>query len=195
MSEGGFDLAAYRREVSGGDPDRGLLVTFEHRAEKQNDGSFKNVEYIRIWLSNTDEVVRPVQPQDKVRFKSRYDSFKAGEEQPLEGTPINLCAFATPADVAACKAERVFTLEQLVETPDERLFKAKLVNFKYRSRDWLEAQKRHGYVGELRSQIDGLQAQVNMLKARLTDQGKDPEVEEPKKRGRPRKVEDAEHAA
>jgi hypothetical protein len=200
MSEG-FDVAAYRREMTGIDPDKGLLVTFKHEAVKQNDGSFKDVEFIHIWMGNSEQIERPVTESDKIRFKSRYEAFKNNEAEPIEGTPIKMCAFATPADVAACKSERIFTLEQLVETPDERLLRAKLVNLKYRSRDWLEAQKRHGYVGELRAQIDALKAQIESLKSRLTDRGiEEPkpelEVTAPKKRGRPPKVTtDAEHAS
>lgn len=181
MSEGGFDVVAYRRGIS--DPDRGLLVTFRYEAVKQNDGGFQNVEYINIWLSNSDQVDRPVSDQDRVRFKTRYDAFKAGEAEPDEGTPIKMCPFATAANIAACKAERIFTVEQLVETPDERLMRPKLVNFKYNCRDYIESQKRHGYVGELRAQIDKLQAQVKALEAKTGTK-----AEEPKKRGRPPKV-------
>lgn len=192
--EGGFDVQAYQRGRN--NPDKALLVTFEVRADKQKDGSFKNIEYIRIWLGRNDEMVRPVTNEDKIRFKDRYESFKKGEETPLEGTPISQCAFATPANVSACKAERIFTLEQLVAVADERLQRGQLVGFKYQCRDWLESQKRHGYVGELRAQIDKLIAENKILKERLQEQGRSTEVEvEPKRRGRPPKVKDVQDAA
>ena len=185
MSEGGFDVAAYRRGIS--DPDRGLLVTFRYEAVKQNDGGFKNVEYINIWLSNSDQVDRPVTEADRIRFKTRYEAFRAGEKEPDEGTPIKMCAFATPANVAACKSERIFTIEQLVETPDERLMRPKLIQFKYMCRDYLESQKRHGYVGELRAEIDKLKAQIKALEGKRAEKEEEP----PKKRGRPPKVKEA----
>jgi hypothetical protein len=187
MSEGGFDYEAHRRAAAGSNPDKALLVSFEYASEKQKSGLFENVEMIRIWMDKNTEVVRKVTESDKTRFAERYAAFKAGEEMPEEGTPIRLCAFATPADVSACKAERIFTVEQLVETPDERLARARLINFKYMARDYLEAQKRTGYVGELREKIQQLEAQVEMLKERA---GKDEVVETPKKRGRPKKVSD-----
>lgn len=195
MSEGGFDIEAYRKAIQTSEsPDRALLVTFEPVATKQPDGSYQTVEYTRIWLGRNDEVFRPTTSEDRVRFADRYAAFKRGEEKPIEGTPISMCAFATPADVAACKAEKIFTLEQIVELPDERLQRARLVTFKYRCRDWLEAQQRHGYVGELRTQIEALQAKVNVLTQQLQEQGKTPaEVPEvtpitTKRRGRPPKV-------
>jgi hypothetical protein len=190
MSEGGFDYEAHRRAAMGSNPDKALLVSFKYVAEKQKDGSFKNVEHIIIWMDKNNEVVRKVTEEDKIRFSERYAAFKRNEEVPEEGTPINLCAFATPADVSACKSERIFTMEQLVETPDERLARARLVNFKYRARDWLESQKRSGYVGELREEIDHLKAQIEVLKERAGVTAEEPVIT--KKRGRPKKVIDGE---
>lgn len=186
--EGGFDLQAYRAAQS--NPDRALLVTFEYAARQKNDGSFENIEMIRIWLGRNDEICRPVTEQDKVRFRDRYDAFKKGEKAPLDGTPIAQCALATPADISSCKAERIFTLEQLVETPDERLSRSSIVGFKYKCKDWLEAQKRLGHVGDMRERIAKLERENEILKERLKTEGKDTEVETPKRRGRPPKVKD-----
>lgn len=183
MNEGGFDYEAHRRNLMG-NPDKALLVSFEYAAEKQKDGSFNNVEMIRIWMDKNSEVVRKVTSEDKHRFKERYEAFRNNEQVPESGTPISLCSFATPADVSACKSERIFTLEQLVETSDERLARARLINFKYQARTWLEAQQRSGYTGELIAKIQHLEAQIEVLKER---QGTP--VEPAKKRpGRPKKV-------
>lgn len=192
--EGGFDVQAYRMAQS--NPDRALLVTFEYASKQKSDGSFENVEMIRIWLGRNDEICRPITEQDKVRFRDRYDAFKKGEKAPVDGTPIAQCALATPANISACKSERIFTLEQLVETPDERLLRSSLVNFKYKCKDWLEAQKRHGYVGEMRSRIEKLEKENEILKERLKGDGKDTEVvvEVAKRRGRPPKVKDGDTA-
>ena len=183
MSEGGFDYEAHRRSLQG-NPDKALLVSFEYASEKKRDGTFQNVEYVRIWMDKNTEVVRKVTEEDKIRFAERYAAFRSGEEVPEEGTPIKMVPFATPADVSACRAQRIFTLEQLVETADERLSRARLVNFKYQARDYLEAQRRTGYVGELRDEINHLKAQIDVLKERAG-----PTVEPAKKKpGRPKKV-------
>lgn len=184
MSEGGFDYEAHRRSLQG-NPDKALLVTFEHASEKRKDGSFQNVEMIRIWMDKNTEVVRKVTDEDKRRFSERYEAFKKGEEVPEEGTPIRMVPFATPADVSACKSLRIFTLEQLVETSDERLARAQLINFKYQARDYLEAQRRTGYVAELREEINHLKAQIETLKERA---GPSEEPVAKKKPGRPKKV-------
>src|SRR5690348_5830677 len=141
-------------------------------------------------VGRNDEIVRKCTPQDRIRFSERYDAFKKGEAVPPNGTPIAQCAFATPANVSACKTERIFTLEQLVETPDERLQRSSLQGFKYKCIDWLKSMKQHGYVGELREQITRLEKENAILKERLADQGKDTTVAVPvatKRRGRPPK--------
>ena len=194
MSEG-FDYQVQRQLNAGSNPDKGLIVTFEPIAEKQPDGSFKNVDYVRIVLGRNDEVVRRVTQEDKVRFADRYSAYKAGEAMPLDGTPIKDGALAPPADVSACKAERIFTLEQLAESADERLQRSTLINCKSKCRDGLETQKRHGYVGELRGQSDTLTAKVEGLEAQLRARGETPIDVEPKRRGRPPKVKDGESAS
>lgn len=187
--EGGFDVQAYQRGQNS--PDKALLVTFEYVAEKKIDGTFENVEYIRIWLGRNDEIVRKCTDQDRRRFADRYESFKKGEAQPPSGTPISQCPFATPANVSACKAERIFTLEQLVEIADERLQRPALTNFKYQCIDFLKSVQRHGYLGELRAQIQRQEKEIEILRERLADQGKDTSVAIPaKRRGRPPKVTD-----
>lgn len=191
MSEG-FDFEAHRRMQQGSNPDKALLVSFQYAAEKQPDGSFQNVEMIKIWLGRNDEIVRKVTPEDKIRFQDRYAAFKAGEALPETGTPVKECALATPADISACKSLRILTLEQLVETADERLQAARLVSFKYRAKDWLEAQKNIGHVGALRDEIDKLKQQNMMLKEQndLLRKGIIPIETEQKRRGRPPKVKD-----
>lgn len=189
--EGGFDYGAYQRAQS--NPDKALIVTFQYVAEKKPDGSFENVEYIHIVVGRNDEIIRKCTDQDRIRFSERYEAFKKGEAVPPNGTPISMCAFATPANVSACKAERIYTLEQLVETPDERLQRPHLQAFKYQCADWLKAMRQHGYVGELRDQITRLEKENEILKERLKDQGKDTTVAVPvatKRRGRPPKVQD-----
>jgi hypothetical protein len=185
MSEGGFDYEAHRRSLQG-NPDRALLVSFEYAPEKLRDGSFKNVEMIRIWMDKNTEVVQKVTEEHKVRFAERYEAFRKNEAVPEDGTPIKLVPFATPADVSACKSLRIFTLEQLVETADERLSRAQLINFKYQARDYLEAQRRTGYVGELRDEINHLKAQIEVLKERAGVPADESVVK--KRGGRPKKV-------
>ena len=194
MSEG-FDYQAFQRQVNGRDPDRALIVTFEPFAEKQKDGSFKNVDYIRIWISNSDEIHRRVTDEDKARFRDRWEAYQRNEAVPVDGTPISECLFADKATLAGCKSLRIYTLEQLAETADGNLTKVGLLNFKYKVIDYLKAQKNFGHVGEMREEINELRAQLEMLKEQNKELKSATAEDEPKRRGRPPKVRDADDAA
>jgi len=179
-----FDIAAYNAERSGVDLDKGLPVTFYWEAEKDEDGKYVNVAYIRIWMSKNSEIVRKVSESDKKRFADRWQAFQKGEEMPEEGTPINLVPFATPANISSCKAERILTAEQLVETPDDRLSRAYLQNFKYQVRDWLASNKDANHIKKMRETIEKQAAQIEALMEEIQEIKS---VKEPKKPGRPRK--------
>lgn len=184
-----FDYETHRALQRGADPDRGLLVSFEYKAEEK-DGEYQNVPYIRIWMDKNTEVFRKVTEDDKRRFHDRWDAFERNEEAPPEGEPINMVPFATPANVAACKAEKVYTVEQLVETPDNRLQRAALLNFKYMCRDYLESKTRTNYIGEMRAEIERLNKTVALLTERLEAAGQTEEEPKPKRKYTRRKAKD-----
>lgn len=172
-----FDYETYRSQQLGANPDRGLLVTFHYEAKQKKDGKFENIPFINIFMNKNDVVDRPVQEEDKVRFKSQWDAFLSGEEAPPDGMPISQVPFATPANVSACKAERIYTVEQLLETPDLRLQRAYLVNFKYQCRDMMEAKRLSGDYSDLKALIEKQAKEIEELK----------KAAKPKPRGRPRK--------
>lgn len=173
-----FDVEAYRRQQSGVDPDKGLLVTFRHEA-KEVDGKFENIPYINIWMGKNSTIDRPVTEEDKVRFEDRWKAFEKGEE-PVDGMPIKEVPFATAANVAACRSEQIYTVEQLIETPDQRLQRAHLVNFKYMCRDMWESRKDNAHVQKLRDELEKANQKIAALEEKMS--------QAPKKRGRPRKV-------
>ncbi len=184
-----FDHEAHRA-AQHGDADKGLLVSFFYEAKKHGD-EYENVPFIRIWVDKETEVIRAVTEADKLRFEDRWKAFQKGEEIPEDGTPIKELPFATPANVASCKANRIMTAEQLVETPDDRLTRAKLVNFKYQVKDLLAAQKDTHHLRGMREEMENLkkanralQEKLDMVLAGQTEEDSEPPK---RKRGRPRK--------
>jgi hypothetical protein len=183
-----FNHEAWRQEQQG-TADAGLLVSFYYEAVKRDD-EFVNIPFIRIWVDKETEVVREVTQEDKDRFSVRWNAFQNNEEVPIDGTPIKELPFATPANVATCKANHIYTAEQLVETPDDRLTRAKLVNFKYQVKDMLASQKDSSHIRHMREEMDQLKKNNIVLQekidALLAAQEQEPEPPK-RKRGRPRK--------
>ncbi len=184
-----FDHEAHRRAQQG-NADDGLLVSFYYEAIKKGD-DFDNVPFIRIWVDKETEIIRAVNEEDKIRFEPRWQAFLKGEEIPEEGTPIKEIPFATPANVAACRASRILTAEQLIETPDDRLTRSKLVNFKYQVKDMMASQKDSSHMREMRKEMEELSKQNIVLREKIDalialqpDKKPDPPKRKP---GRPRK--------
>lgn len=179
-----FDYEALRRQQSGQNPDKGLLVTF---AYKYNDKLKSEIPYISIFLGKNDTVERPVTEDDKKRFSERWESFLKNEDAPPAGLPIKQVPFATPSDISSCKAEKIYTVEQLVETPDARLQRAHLLNFKYQCADMLKQLKDSNHIIEMREEIENLKKQLLAMKGQKVELVEEEPDLKPK-RGRPRKV-------
>lgn len=172
--------------------DKALLVSFEYVAKEVN-GEYQNVPHIRIFVNKNSEIFREVTEEDMERFSDRWEAFQKGEEAPEEGTPVNLAPFATPANVAACRANKIYTVEQLVQTPDSRLQRSYLTNFKYMCSDWLKEKAGAGQIQELRGEIEALKRENQMLIERFRDAGLSTEAKpaaKKKRRRRTKKVTD-----
>ena len=74
MSEGGFDYEAHRKNLQG-NPDKALLVSFEYASEKLKDGSFNNIEMVRIWMDKNQEVVRSEERRVGKECRSRWSPY------------------------------------------------------------------------------------------------------------------------
>ena len=181
-----FDYASMN--VKAEEADKALLVSFYYEAKKVGE-DYHNVPYIRIFVNKNSQIEREVTEEDKQRFHERWEAFQKGEEAPEDGTPVNLAPFATPANVAACKAERIYTVEQLVQTPDSRLARSYLTNFKYMCSDWLKQRRDGDQISLMRSELEALKAENAMLQEKFRDAG----LQKPttkKKRRRRKKVND-----
>ena len=163
-----FDAQAYNDEKSG----LGFakqIISFYHESVKQKDGSFENVEHIRIHADRLNEVCRPVTESDKRHYSARYEAFQKNEEVPPEGTPIKEWAVATPADISSCKAAKIHTIEQLADAPDEALQRNHLVGMKYKAIDFLRANKDSGVLGQLRDELEEAKKKIETLEEKNRD--------------------------
>lgn len=81
---------------------------------------YKEIDYIRIMVpgDKLSVVVRPVDSIDERRFKDRYERWKAGAGNVIEGTPLTSLPCMTPAKVEEYKYFNIHTVEQLSEAAD-----------------------------------------------------------------------------
>lgn len=132
--------------------DNKLFVQFFTFAKQNNFKSeqagrpiFDEVECVRIMTPGSrDIMVAKATMQYQMRFPKQYAAFKAGKDQPLEGTPLEEVPFLSVGQVAELKAINVRTLEQLAYMPDN-LAQQVMGNFAIRQKAQalLESNKEH----------------------------------------------------
>lgn len=87
---------------------------------KQGRPIFKEVEFIRIMVpgDSLNTVVREVREADKEAFAEQYRAFKAKQEQPIQGTPLDKIPFLSKARVLEFHALGLKTAEHVRDMPD-----------------------------------------------------------------------------
>lgn len=149
-------------------------IRFETRADTDRQASeeaghvvYKNVDYIIVVPSGgKDEFVKPVDEYFRQKrreviekrfradwlehYEKAYKAWTAGNEIPLNGTPIKEWPVATPADVAQCHAANVMTVEDLAEANDTALnaIGMNARNLQRKARAWFEQARDQGKIAE-----------------------------------------------
>jgi hypothetical protein len=91
----------------------------QFRTDLEGRPIYEDLEYIEIWIpgDKSNINVRPVQLDDKMRFRKRYDDWKAGVVKQT-GTPLKLMPFLTESEVEELAYFRITTAEQLANVAD-----------------------------------------------------------------------------
>ena len=129
------------------------------RTELEGRAIYDDLEYIEIWIpgDKTNINVRPVQLDDKDRFKAQYAAWKLDQKQ-ITGTPLSLLPFIAESQVAELAYFRIVTAEQLAGVADNLIGNmAGLTLLKQQAAEWLAKQEGSG---ELLKRIAALEAMV-----------------------------------
>lgn len=166
------------------------FVQFEMRAEKDSTSSLKegrpmftDVPYVMVlqhggkdmyekraeeWLDQKHrEAANGSYPPDWAKaYRHMYEEWKKGNAIPLNGTPIKLWPGATPAEVAACIAANVLTVEDLAGLSEAGLHSIGLGGraLRDKARSYMQAAESNGKVVEL---LASVKAELETLKGEL----------------------------
>ena len=169
--------------------DAKLFVQFYRRpmlqaAASQDAGRavYKEVDFVKI-ITPGDKlsvIDRPVNEMDARRFADRYEKWKAGAGNVIEGTPLGSLPKMTPAKVEEYKFFNIHTVEQLAEAADS--VGQKFFGFqedKRSAKAFLELAKGNAPLEKMQSElkerdakIDELQAQIEAITKMMSDKGK-----------------------
>jgi hypothetical protein len=121
--------------------------------------------YIQIKIKgSTDEVDRPVDETDMMRFPREYAFFKNKEEKAKQGTPLNQFAFLTVPELDACENKGIFTVEDLSNLTEEQAKDMNLTVAKALAIKFLAMAKDNRVIAEFEEEIKNLKAENEKLK-------------------------------
>lgn len=123
-----------------------FMDTIADKAKSEADGvpRFRDVEMVRVLVPG-DRLNMPVFMVGEVhrkRWPQHYAAFKANQEAPEQGTPLDQLPGMTKARVEELRYFNVRSIEQLSSMPDDLLMKAAAMDgriLRDRAARWLEA--------------------------------------------------------
>jgi hypothetical protein len=173
------------------DADKRLLVAFFRAAEKNE---FKSIEAGRpiyeerdlikiITPGSRDSFVGDATEQYQTRFPQQWARYKAGKDQNISGTPLNLLPWLSMSQVAEFEAVGCKTVEQLVGMSDALAHKFMgFHGIREKAKQYLdiaagnaplikmqsELEKRDEQIAELKATVDALVAKQKAAPAKTT---------------------------
>jgi hypothetical protein len=141
----------------------------QFRTELEGRPIYEDLEYIEIWIpgDKSNINVRPIQLDDKMRFKKRYDDWKAGVSKQT-GTPLKLMPFLSESAVEELAYFRITTVEQLANVADSTVQNMHgLTGYKRQAQEYLDTQNNSGAMLE---RIRELEQRLNDQQAKMLEQ-------------------------
>ncbi len=177
------DFGLFRQIADNVKDERNVAARFYDKAVKTDKLTehgmpiFKNVTYVEIRLKdNNTEVYNQPASKDKMRrFPQEYALYLQAKEKAQDGTPLELFAFLTAAEIATCKNRGIFTVENLARLDREKVKYLGLENEYEKARvfsayakhnrkvaDFAERERKYGeQIAALKEKIAALEQQVN----------------------------------
>lgn len=147
-----------------------------YRSEKEGRPVFETVEMVRIMvpgdMNNIIEV--RVTEEHKQRYAQQYARFKAGEEAPIEGTPLEQWPLVNKAQIKEAQHFNVRTVEQVAELSDSFVAKIGMgwQGLRKQAQNWLKNAKDGAVVSQLTAENERMKQDIADLKEQIARMGK-----------------------
>lgn len=130
---------------------------------------FKEVCFVEIRIKNntTDVVDQPATEEKKRRFQAEYQLYLQSKEKEKAGTPLSVFAFLTLSEQETLKSHGIFTIEEFVSLPEERVADLSLNEEFQKAKEFLEVYKNQQLVSKLKEEISSLKQEIFALKSKL----------------------------
>lgn len=190
----------------GDDADKNLWVKFfmnpvqnNFKSEKEGRPIYDEKLFISIIIPGTpNKTERPARDEDKARFPKQWANFQAGQNEKVDGMPLEEWPQMTRALVDELRYKGFRSVEQIANASDAQMqgvgmggglgLRDKAKAFLALAKDTAAGQKFAAENEALKSQIADLQTQISQLNQQFLKSQKPVTAEAPKRRGRPPKA-------
>jgi hypothetical protein len=166
-----FDIDARKRD--GGRPIF-YIDTFQLKAQSEAEGRviFGQREMVKILVpgDRLTESVQIVNDQHRRRWPQEYAAFKANEEAPLSGIPIEELAGVSKSQIEELKFMKVRTIEDLAGLSDEQLMKVVPMNgrpLREKAQRRVDLEAGNAPMEKLAAENTQLRAMMDEMKSRM----------------------------
>ena len=143
-------------------------------SEQQGKEVFEDVEYVEMLVPGDkfSEVHERVKDSHKARWPVQYAAFKANQEAPSEGTPLEEWPPMSPGMVMQLKSNKVRTVEQLAALSDSQLGNVLPMgghSMREKARNWLKQAEGLAPLSDMQQKLDTANAQIAALERQVAD--------------------------
>ena len=167
-----FETTALQQARPPGPILRFFIEAVENKFKSAEAGRpiYDNVEMISIINPGSkDEFIKKVDAAARQRFGPQYEHWKRTQEQPAEGTPLEMVPFLNPAQVREFKALNIPTLEHLANLHDGPIQKIGMGGLELvrKAQAYLKAAGDNSVVTKLAAENQRLKGEIETLKTQI----------------------------
>jgi hypothetical protein len=157
--------------------DKRLHVQFYRKAVKNSFKSsqvgrpiYEDVDYVRIFVpgDRNTQLDTPAIPHYQQRFADQWRRYKEGQEEGVDGTPLESWPALSVSQVAELKAVHVRTVEQLAEMSDQLAQKFMGSHaLRQKAQAFLEAAKGTAEASKLAAELKKRDDEISAMKEQI----------------------------
>lgn len=129
---------------------------------------------IRVRGDRNNIIIRPVRPEDTMRFRDAWKAFEQREDIKESGTPLKEWPIMAASTVEELRYMGFFTVEQVANASDSVCSKfAGLQNFKQKAKLYIEQTKdANAVISKLAKENDDTKSQLEMAQRQIAELGR-----------------------
>jgi len=166
------------RDINIGLEERAVLLDHAHKFEEAKtvradklpeDPIYRDIEFITIRIpgDSTMNVHRPIMASDKIRFRDRYERFKQGRNESVEGAPLSTLSSLSSSVIRDLEYVGITTVEQLAAAPDAVTRTMGGQVYKQQAAEWVAKNRKSSLANQTNEALAERDALIAQLTARL----------------------------